>query len=137
MNKIYTKTKENEHLFGRCTSCCTIKITDCPKYKTDGYNCYGINHNGMIAPWGLKDEEEFKVLYDKKKFGSCKCLTHEIDYDCPCGIMNVSNNDINYNHFVYLSCFKTIIQKRASHGSIIDIKALEFGREVLYNFYNN
>lgn len=134
MSELYPESSDDEDLFGRQMSCCNGKITDCPKYKEDGYNCYGLNHNGMVAPWGLKENQEFQLLYVTKKFGSCKCLTHEIDFKCPCGIMNVSDNDISVNNFVYLSCFKPIIEKRAAHGSELDIKALKFGREVIYNF---
>ena len=95
----------------------------------------GINGQyGFMLPDNLKENQEFQLLYVTKKFGSCKCLTHEIDFKCPCGIMNVSDNDISVNNFVYLSCFKPIIEKRAAHGSELDIKALKFGREVIYNF---
>lgn len=135
MSELYIDSDDDNYdLFGREMICCTPNFKDCPKYKKDGYNCDGLNQNGMVAPWGLKDNKEFNHFYVKKMFGPCKCLTHNIDTDCPCGILNVSDEDINVKNIIYLSCFKELIQKRAGLGSKLDINALKFGREVYYNF---
>ena len=114
---------------------CKNGITPLPKFKRDGYNCYGLNQNGMVVPWGLKESDEFQSFLLRKLFGSCKCLTHIVDIDCPCGIIIISDgNDINLNNIVYLSNFKNVIQERAEKGSEFDIKALKYGREIYYNF---
>ena len=135
MSELYPESSDDDYSFGREMTCCTSSITDCPKFKRDGYNCYGLNQNGMVVPWGLKESDEFQSFLLRKLFGSCKCLTHIVDIDCPCGIIIISDgNDINLNNIVYLSNFKNVIQERAEKGSEFDIKALKYGREIYYNF---
>lgn len=134
MSELYPETDVNIDMFGRKMTCCTQNIYDCPKFKKDGYNCDGLNEYGMVVPWGFKEPIEFQEFLKNKLFGSCKCLTQNIDIDCPCGIIIIDNDDINLRNTIYLSCFKNLIMKRAELGSKIDINALKYGREVYYNF---
>lgn len=135
MSELFPEWSDDEELFGREMTCCTRYMVDCPKLKRDGYNCYGLNQNGMVVPWGLKEPNEFQSFLVRKLFGPCKCLSNTIYIDCQCGIIIISyGNDINLNNIVYLSNFKNVIQERAQKGSEFDIKALKYGREINYNF---
>jgi hypothetical protein len=133
MSELYPESSDDEDMFGREMICCTPIFKDCSKFKNDGYNCYGLNENRQVAPWGLKEVKEFNYFYKKKLFGSCKCFSQEIDYNCPCGILNISDDeDFNVKNLIYFSCFKELIIKRAENGSKLDNNALKYGHEVPY-----
>ena len=102
-------------------------ITEWPTFKNCENKYVELNKNNMVSQWGYKDTKEFMTLLENKLFGTCKCLTEEIDYECMCGIINITEHKL-----VYLSCFKDIIKKRALNGCDKSKHALESGNEINY-----
>ena len=74
------------------------------------------------------------VLLTKNLIGPCKCLTQDIDFSCPCGVLNVSDDDFGPECMIYLSCFEHIIKTRAQNGSLLEQSVLSNGIKVIYNF---